>query len=160
MFSVAFARGRVVSGGADGIVRVWDAETGIQLGQLRGHIGRVSSVAFSPDGHWIVSGGKDDNTVRVWDADALQPVGLPLTGHTAAVTSVAFSPHGDRIASGSQDRTVRLWPMPDQSRWTEILCSKLTTNIHHDQQWKEWVSPEVPYQGDVCPGLPESKRGS
>jgi WD40 repeat protein len=65
-------------------------------------------VAFSPDGHRIVSGSYD-NTVRVWDADTGKPVGQPLTGHIMAVLSVAFSPDGKLIASGSMDNSVRLW---------------------------------------------------
>ena len=68
----------------------------------------MTSVAFSPDGHRIVS-GQLDNTVRMWNADTGQPLGAPLTGHTDAVTSVAFSPDGQRIVSGSDDDTVRLW---------------------------------------------------
>ena len=72
------------------------------------HSHTCGSVAFSPDGTRIVSGG-DDNTVRLWDAATGQPVGQPLTGHTDAVYSVAFSPDGTRIVSGSDDGTVRLW---------------------------------------------------
>ncbi len=68
----------------------------------------VNSVAFSPDGHRIVSGSVD-KTVRLWNADTGQPIGDPLTGHTDTVRSVAFSPDGHRIASGSWDNTVRLW---------------------------------------------------
>ena len=49
----------------------------------------MTSVAFSPDGTRIASGGFD-NTVRVWDPATGKPVGDPLTGHTGPVWSVAF----------------------------------------------------------------------
>jgi hypothetical protein len=109
----------------------------------------VAGLAFSPDGHRIVSGG-DDMTVRVWDADTGQPIGDPLTGHTVWVTSVAFSPDGQRIVSGSADSTLRLWPnYPDP---VSAMCAKLTTNMSH-QQWRDWVSPSIDYI-EACPGLP------
>jgi WD40 repeat protein len=56
----------IVSGGADGTVRVWDAISGEQLEVLRGHTGTVWSVALSADGQHVVSGGFD-GTVKVWD---------------------------------------------------------------------------------------------
>jgi WD40 repeat protein len=89
-------------------VRLWGAATGHPVGQpLTGHAGVVRSVAFSPDGTRIVSGG-GDNTVRVWDADTRQPVGAPLTGHTDRVTSMAFSPDGKRFVTRSAGGSVRL----------------------------------------------------
>ncbi|MDR3341428.1 MAG: hypothetical protein LBT14_01335, partial [Treponema sp.] len=45
----------VLSGGADGAVKVWDGETGALLKAFYGHGGEVRSTAFSPDGRRIVS---------------------------------------------------------------------------------------------------------
>jgi WD40 repeat protein/CHAT domain-containing protein len=109
--SVAFSPNgqRIVSGGWDKTVRLWDAKTGTPIGQpLNGHEDVVSSVAFSPDGQRIVS-GSEDKTVRLWDTKTGTPIGQPLKGHEDVVTSVAFSPDGQRIVSGSRDYTVRLW---------------------------------------------------
>jgi WD40 repeat protein len=131
-------------------VRLWDADTGQPIGQpLTGHTSAVFSVAFSPDGHRIVS-GSSDNTVRLWDAETGQPIGQPLTGHTEAVNSVAFSPDGHRIVSASADKTVRLWPTYADP--ASAMCAKLTTNMSH-QQWQDWVSPDIDYI-KACPDLP------
>jgi WD40 repeat protein len=59
---------RIVSGNiTDGVVRVWDAESGKELRKYEGHTDRVYSVAFFPDGQRIASASKD-GTVRIWRA--------------------------------------------------------------------------------------------
>lgn len=58
-------RKRVVSGSLDKSVRVWDVETGVQIGDaFTGHTKEVNSVATSADGKRMVS-GSSDNSVRV-----------------------------------------------------------------------------------------------
>jgi WD40 repeat protein len=81
-----------VSGSDDNSVRVWDASTGVELKELKGHTRSVNSVAFSSDGTRIVS-GSDDNSVRVWDASTGVEL-KELKGHTRSVNSVAFSSDG------------------------------------------------------------------
>ncbi|KAF5343412.1 hypothetical protein D9757_015390 [Collybiopsis confluens] len=92
---------QVVSGSYDQTVRIWNVQTGQQIGDpLHGHTGWVSSVAFSPDGQQVVS-GSHDQTVRIWNVQTGQQIGDPLHGHTNLVTSVAFSPDGQQVVSGS-----------------------------------------------------------
>jgi tetratricopeptide (TPR) repeat protein len=82
VFAVAFSpdSSRLISGGGDGALRLWDVSTHESILALQGHQGRVTSVAFTPDGSRIVSGSAD-GTVRVWesrlvhDADAALLVG-------------------------------------------------------------------------------------
>ena len=73
---------------------------------LGGHSGYVTAVAWSPDGHHILT-GSEDGTVRIWDA-ATGDNTLTLT-HKASVTAVAWSPDARHILTASRDRTVRIW---------------------------------------------------
>ncbi|TAE28788.1 MAG: hypothetical protein EAZ92_07720 [Candidatus Kapaibacterium sp.] len=74
---------------------------------LRGHVGTVRSVSFSPDGKLIVS-GSEDKTVKIWDA-ATGTILRSLRGHGNSVTSVFFSPDSKFVISSSKDKTVRIW---------------------------------------------------
>jgi hypothetical protein len=53
--------------GAERSVRVWDVTAGKEIGQLKGHGGRVETVAFAPDGKALASGATD-TTILLWDA--------------------------------------------------------------------------------------------
>ena len=51
----------------DHTLKLWDAATGALLKTFKGHDGSSFSVAFSPDGRFIVS-GSNDHTLKLWDA--------------------------------------------------------------------------------------------
>jgi len=70
------------------------------------HDGEVTSMAFSPDGRWLVT-GSDDHTARVWDLITGRETSL--LQHDGEIWSVDVSPDGQRVATGSNDNTVRVW---------------------------------------------------
>jgi WD40 repeat protein len=99
-------------------VRLWDVATGKEQRFLGEHPG-IMSVAFSPDGKGLATGGRDTN-VCLWDVGTgklLRRMAVPptesrnsfvRTGHRASY-AVAFSPDGRWLASANHNATVTLW---------------------------------------------------
>ncbi|MHC4942509.1 MAG: protein kinase domain-containing protein [Planctomycetota bacterium] len=123
--SVAFSPDttKIVTGHENGLVKVWDLESGQELAILKGHTSKVYSVNYNPDGDRIASGSNDNNII-IWDAETYEQVAV-LRGHTSYVHSVCFSPDGTKLASGSGDGTVRIWDsVPPAERWAQIQRDK------------------------------------
>ena len=79
-------------------------------GTLDGHAEAVYSVAWTPDGKSIVSGGFDQ-TVRLWDVASRKEI-KRLEGHTGLVLTVAVDKDGRQILSGGLDKTAKVWEIP------------------------------------------------
>jgi WD40 repeat protein len=104
---IASAAGRLEARKArDSQVVIWRAKTREVLHRLTGHTGRMTTLAFSPDGQRLVSGGRDGQ-VKLWDVETGQEV-LSLDGDEGEVWSVAFSRAGT-IASGGTAGVIRVW---------------------------------------------------
>jgi WD40 repeat protein len=122
---VAFSPdGRVLAIGnhADGTVRLFDTATHLPVGRLHPPYGpidgpylsrEINSIAFSPDGKLLATGGNDGSAV-LWDLARQEPIGRPLRPHPGfSVDSVAFSPDGSTLAWGTDNSTALLTRVPD-----------------------------------------------
>jgi WD40 repeat protein len=97
--------GRLVASAAEDIV-LWDAATQQKLARFE-YSSIVWSVAFSPEGRWLIS-SHGDGAVLIWDVAERQRV-ASLNEHSGAVRAVAFTSDGRRLASGGEDRMVTVW---------------------------------------------------
>jgi hypothetical protein len=94
---------------SDGSLRVWNLESGKQIGDdWRDGDSEVRTIALSPDGKKVVSGGSVDGAVKLWDIDTGKVI-TKWMGHTKPVWSVCWSRDGRRVVSGSYDGTAREW---------------------------------------------------
>ena len=132
---------------------------------MEGHNGEINDIAYSPDGRYLVSAGAagTDDTLRFWDAASGRQIGEPVsTEYMGQATYVSFSKDGHWVYVVAQGVTLdgsgpfaghnAIWRLPAPAEWEHQLCEKLTNNPSADE-WKAWISPDIPY-ADPCPGKP------
>jgi len=104
-------QGKLAATASRGIVRIWEStgETGPAV--LKGHIGPVLALAFSPNGKLLLTGG-GDKTVKLWDTETckqtLSFAGSDL-GSGVGFGAFAFSPDGRRVVIVGDSKTGSIW---------------------------------------------------
>jgi WD40 repeat protein len=99
-----------ITGSYDSSLRLWDIESGAQIGEEwrdEGDESGIRAMALSPNGKNIASGSVD-GTVRLWDVE-MGKVVHKWKAHPEWVKSLCWSPNGEQVVSGSNDGTTRVW---------------------------------------------------
>ncbi len=99
----------VISGSADGSVRIWDRGTGTLIRTIKRHTGPVLSMAVSPDGTQFATGGLD-HQIQVEDLPTIHPLASLATVPNVP-TELVISSDGKRLLTGDISNIVRLWSL-------------------------------------------------
>lgn len=104
-------------------IRLWDPKRVVMHSTLEGHVDRVSSIAFSPNGEYVAS-TSIDRSIWLWDLTTgrskilfsvesdLQPIQNQALSFGNPGSGIMFSPNGEFIAGyidDHHDHQVRLW---------------------------------------------------
>jgi WD40 repeat protein len=138
-FGASFsADGRyIASGTVEGMVRVWEVESGACIWELEGHTHWVLNVCFHPtDRSRLVSGGAD-GTVRVWDITTGVCIRAIATGDNW-VKAANYSPNGKLLVTATLDRQVAIW---DGESGRCLRCLE----GHQGRVWAARFSPDSKY---------------
>jgi WD40 repeat protein len=99
--------GHLLAATADYGVRVYDVGKRHEVAALKGHSGRVTSVAFSPDGRTLATGSWD-GTVRFWDVVSWREAAC-FRWPVGKVLCLAYAPDGLRLAAGGDKGSIVVW---------------------------------------------------
>lgn len=97
----------ILTASSDHTARLWEAETGKQIGATMQHRKDVLSAVFSADGKEILTASAD-STARIWETGTGRQIG-PSMQHPDEISSAVFSQDGKWILTAGNDRTIRLW---------------------------------------------------
>jgi len=100
-----FDGAKLVTGGRDETVKIWDLNVGKCVNTLNGHTDNVWYLQF--DEQKIISGSAD-KTICFWDFRTGKPYNT-LVGHERGLSCLHFE--GDLLMSGSADKTIKLWDL-------------------------------------------------
>ncbi|XP_048350885.1 periodic tryptophan protein 2 homolog [Sphaerodactylus townsendi] len=92
-----------------GQLLVWEWQSESYVLKQQGHFSNLVSLAYSPDGQYLATGG-DDGKVKVWNTTSGFCF-VTFTEHTSSISAVTFTSSGYVILSASLDGTVRAFDL-------------------------------------------------
>lgn len=108
--SLALRGDDLLSGGADGSLRLWSAKSGKKKKEWALSKLALRTVAIDPTGESLAGAGDDGviRVIRLASAGAEESL-REMPGHDGPVKVVLFTPSDGRLVSGGEDGTVRIW---------------------------------------------------
>jgi len=132
MASLSSDRKKLLTVAFDGMVRIYDFNSGEMKGFFRAHTGRTRSMAIRGDD--LLATGGLDACIRLWDWKHQRLIHT-LRDCGDSITALQFSAKGDRLIAGSRDGTVRFFSCNGSYKLLATLYSL------HGRDWL-WETPD------------------
>jgi WD40 repeat protein/energy-coupling factor transporter ATP-binding protein EcfA2 len=154
---------RIILGDNNGIVKIFDSQSGLVIRILSGHTSSIEQIRFNHAGNFMATASKD-KTVRLWNLNKLKEQPIVLSDHSDWVWSVAFTPDDEQLLASIHsstetikgvEHTIHAWPTKIPVMST-ILCEKVKRNINKDE-WEIFVGDDLPYES-TCASLPPNNN--
>jgi autophagy-related protein 16 len=102
--------GKLISGGQDRSIKIWDTNSGSLSHTLYGCLGSVLDLTITHDNRSVIAASSSNN-LYVWDVNSGR-IRHTLTGHTDKVCAVDVSKISSRyVVSAAYDRTIKVWDL-------------------------------------------------
>lgn len=102
------AANELALGFSDHYIRILDAGNGQLKQQIPAHSNSVFTLAYSPDGRYLLSGSRDAH-LKVWEVGQGYAEAASIVAHLFTINHITFSPDGRYFATCSMDKSVKVW---------------------------------------------------
>jgi WD40 repeat protein len=113
----------LASGDANGVIRIWDTHTGELARTLKGQLGVITSLDYSPDGKMLISTSYGSDKVFVWDMETggiIRRLDMLIDiDRVFRLKGAVFSPNGQFIAAANGE-LVYLWNANTGARLNQL----------------------------------------
>lgn len=134
-------------GNNQGAVYLWNLDNGRLITVLRGHIAKITGIAFSENGN-LMATSSYDGSVRLWHLDDLNTLPVVFDDHDSWATSVIFTNNGRSIVSGGRNGKVRVFPV-EISNMANEYCNFITRELTKEE-WNSYVGEDIEYKPIKC----------
>ncbi|MBK8915931.1 MAG: WD40 repeat domain-containing protein [Phycisphaerales bacterium] len=138
---------RLISGGAERCVRVWDVATRRTIIEFTGHAQQIFCLDLSPNDELIAS-GDSGGSIRLWHVPSGRFLAA-LDGHSGAIMAVRFSPDGQSLYSACIDGSLRAW---DLTCYRQHIAGQVHVQLQNlgirendprGAAWREWADRQM-----------------
>ncbi|KAG2123059.1 WD40-repeat-containing domain protein [Suillus clintonianus] len=125
---------RMITCSIDGSLRLWDLQSGAQIGEdwRDQNNEKVWAMSLSPNNKTVASGS--GGKVKLWNIETKSVI-AKLTGHSVTVRALCWSANGKQLASGSWDGMARVWDVESGETVLRIYTG-------HNWVWAVIYSPD------------------